>query len=210
FAMIGSTALASYVLSSMKSSSLFAEFQRCKPDGSIRVNRAALVHLYLCFSGNFASLFRAAAKAVEQQRARARAGCEIHAEVYQRREPTHHVRRKAILKNQLVAVMTCAALTASTIVAQAEDAAYACVTTDNVGFIYNESRKRREQTVFHDQKFTAMLHGDVMTIKVEGKEEVYRCEAPWAHSPHLIQCAEEFYFITFDLQSLRFARSMMY
>lgn len=114
------------------------------------------------------------------------------------------------MKNQLVAVMTCAALTASTFVAQADDAAYACVTTDNVGFIYNESRKRREQTVFHDQKFTAMLRGDVMTIKVEGKEEVYRCEAPWAHSPHLIQCAEEFYFITFDLQSLRFARSMMY
>jgi hypothetical protein len=106
--------------------------------------------------------------------------------------------------------MACAALTASTIATQAEDAAYACVTTDNVGFIYNESTKRRDQTPFHDTKFTAILRDNVMTLKEDGKEEVYRCEAPWSNFPHLLQCAEEFYFLVFDLKSMRFTRSLMY
>src|SRR5690606_4948066 len=48
-----------------------------------------------------------------------------------------------------------------------------------VGFIYNESTKRRDQTPFHDTKFTAILRDNVMTLKEDGKEEVYRCEAPW-------------------------------
>ncbi|MBI1620450.1 hypothetical protein [Aquamicrobium zhengzhouense] len=98
----------------------------------------------------------------------------------------------------------------STSSAFAESAAYACASYDNTGFMLNKDKNRFERTSFHDEKFTAIENGSRLTLRVDGREEVYKCEAPWHGKPNLLQCVEEFYFMTFDKASLRFVRALAY
>jgi hypothetical protein len=108
-----------------------------------------------------------------------------------------------------IAPLTAVAMMVGTTASLAQEAAYACVSANNTGFALN-ANNTLEQTNFVDTKFTAIHRGNQLTLRVDGKDEVYTCEAPWANSPHILQCAEAFYFVTFDMNTLRFVRSLMY
>jgi hypothetical protein len=84
----------------------------------------------------------------------------------------------------------------------------ACIEQDNTGFHPNPNSSYK-RTGFQVKRFTMVLSGKQLTVKVNNVEEVYQCSQPWGHKPSLIQCVERFYFMVLDTNRLRFIRTEM-
>lgn len=88
--------------------------------------------------------------------------------------------------------------------------ALACLEQEVIGFNPDEGTKRYRGTGFKQSRFTAVLKGDQLIVKINNKEEVYQCSTPWRNTkPDLIACTHRFFFMGLDLTTLSFTRGLM-
>ncbi|MBQ0819346.1 hypothetical protein KBI52_03755 [Microvirga sp. HBU67558] len=83
---------------------------------------------------------------------------------------------------------------------------FACIEQDANGFSHDGTSYRRQG--FNPRKFTIVLDGMNLNVKIGNDEEPYICSKPF-NSRNVLQCVEKTYFMVFSLDNHRFNRAQI-
>lgn len=87
--------------------------------------------------------------------------------------------------------------------------AFVCVEQDSAGFNVDTQNNYR-RVGFKPARFTMVLTGQQLSVKVGNKTEYFQCTNPWSSNKRLLQCTEKFFFMGLDLNDLTFTRSQIF
>ncbi len=79
---------------------------------------------------------------------------------------------------------------------------YACIEEGVNGYEFKNNAL--SPTIFMPRRFIFKIDGSILqSSEPSGRPEIYKCTVPSIGRSHILQCAEDMYFIVFDCQSAR-------